>query len=173
MAGRFARISTASARLATFSKLAVVPLERRVEIRPFLRRHLDRVLEIERGAFARHAYPRGLFLDLYRQCGPLFLVAKRARRIVGYAVTCSGGDTAEVVSIAVDQAYRNTGVATALMRDTIQRLKRARVRSLTLMVRVGNEAAIGLYRRLGFRPAGRIARYYEDRSDGLLMRRRL
>jgi ribosomal-protein-alanine N-acetyltransferase len=131
------------------------------------------VLEIERSSFGRDAYPRDLFLELHRDCGPLFFVAKRARRIVGYAVTCEAGSAAEIVSIAVDSAHRQTGVATALLRHTMERLKRSGVRSLALMVRVANHEAIRLYERLGFCAAGSIPRYYEDRSDGLLMRREL
>jgi [ribosomal protein S18]-alanine N-acetyltransferase len=145
----------------------------RTEIGPFLRRHLDRVLAIETACFAREAYPRELFCELYRECGSFFFVARRARRIVGYAVTSTAGAQAEVVSIAVVPKHRDAGVGTALMRHTIARLRRARVRTLALMVRPGNRKALRLYRRLGFRSAGRIARYYEDGADGLLMRKRL
>jgi ribosomal-protein-alanine N-acetyltransferase len=145
----------------------------RIEIRPFLRRHLDRVLAIETACFAREAYPREFFVDLHRECGRFFFVARRARRIVGYSVTSTAGTQAEVVSLAVVPKHRAAGVGTALMRHTMTHLRRARVRTLALMVRPGNREAIRLYRRLGFRSAGRIARYYEDGADGLLMRRRL
>lgn len=145
----------------------------RIEIRRFLRRHLDRVLAIESACFAREAYPRELFDDLYRECGRYFFVARRARRIVGYSVTSTAGTQAEVVSIAVVPQHRAAGVGTALMRHTMTRLRRARVGTLVLMVRTSNSDAIRLYRRLGFRAAGRIPRYYEDGADGLLMRKRL
>jgi ribosomal-protein-alanine N-acetyltransferase len=143
------------------------------EIRPFLRRHLERVLTIEDACFPDDAYPRELFLELYRECGRHFFVALRSRRIVGYAVASAGEEGAEIVSIAVLPEHRRAGVATALLRHVISRLRRARVRLVTLMVRTDNLAAIRFYRGLGFRAAGRIARYYEDRSDGLLMRKRL
>jgi ribosomal-protein-alanine N-acetyltransferase len=145
----------------------------RIEVRPFLRRHLDRVLAIETACFAREAYPRELFVELHRECGRLFFVARRARRIVGYSVTSTAGAQAEVVSLAVAPKHRAAGVGTALMRHTMTRLRRAGVRTLALMVRTDNREAICLYGRLGFRSAGRIARYYEDSSDGLLMRKRL
>jgi ribosomal-protein-alanine N-acetyltransferase len=144
-----------------------------VEIRPFLRRHLKRVLEIERACFRRDAYPRDLFLELHRECAGLFLIARRSRRIVGYSITCTSGLTSELVSIAVAPEHRAAGVGRALIRHTFTKLKRRRIRTLALTVRVANTNAIRLYRRLGFRSAGRIPRYYEDRSDGLLMRKRL
>ena len=144
-----------------------------VEIRPFLRRHLERVLTIENACFPREAYPRELFLELHRDCGRHFFVARKSRRIVGYAVASVGDQDAEIVSIAVLPDHRRAGVATALLRHILSRLPRARVGLLTLMVRTDNLAAIRFYRGFGFRAAGRIARYYEDRSDGLLMRKRL
>ena len=144
-----------------------------IEIRRFERRHLERVLVIENACFARDAYPRELFLELHRECARHFFVALKARRIVGYAVTAAGEGEAEIVSIAVMPEHRRAGVATALLRHTISRLRRARVVRLALMVRPDNLAAIRFYRGLGFRAAGRIRRYYEDRSDGLVMRKRL
>ncbi len=144
-----------------------------IEIRPFLRRHLNRVLTIERACFATDAYPRELFLELEQEGASLFFVARRSRRIVGYCLSIARGDAAEVISIAVLPGQRETGVGGALLRHTFARLRRRHVRTVALTVRVNNTGAIRLYRRLGFRAVGRIARYYEDRSDGLLMRKRL
>jgi ribosomal-protein-alanine acetyltransferase len=144
-----------------------------IQIRPFLRRHLERVLTIENACFPHEAYPRELFLELYQDCARSFFVARRGRRIVGYSVASAVEGQAEIVSIAVLPEHRRGGVATALLRHTISRLRRARVRCVTLMVRTDNLPAIRFYRRLGFRGAGRIVRYYEDGADGLLMRKRL
>jgi ribosomal-protein-alanine N-acetyltransferase len=144
-----------------------------IEIRPFLRRHLERVLTIENACFPGEAYPRELFLELYGDCARYFFVARWARRIVGYSVASAAEGEAEIVSIAVLPEHRRAGVATALLRRTLSCLRRARVPVVTLMVRTDNPAAIRFYRGFGFRAAGRIARYYEDRSDGLLMRKRL
>jgi [ribosomal protein S18]-alanine N-acetyltransferase len=144
-----------------------------IEVRPFLRRHLERVLEIEEACFASDAYSREFFLDLYHECGGLFFVARRARRIAGYCVGCATGMAAELVSIAVAPEHQACGVGRALLRHLLIRLRRKHVRTLTLMVRVSNQEAISLYHSLGFRAVGRIPRYYEDRSDGLLMRKRL
>jgi len=144
-----------------------------IEIRPFLRRHLERVLKIENACFPSEPYPRELFIELHQECARYFFVALRARRIVGYAVASAGEAEAEIVSIAVLPEHRRAGVATALLRHSISRLRRAHVRVVTLMVRTDNLTAIRFYRRLGFRSFGRIAHYYEDRSDGRLMRKRL
>lgn len=144
-----------------------------IGIRPFLRRHLERVLEIERVCFSSDAYSREFFLDLYQESAGLFFVAWRSRRIAGYCVCCANGVAAELVSIAVAPEHRASGVGRALLRHMLTRLRRRRVRTLALMVRVSNDEAIRLYQRLGFTSVRRIPRYYEDCSEGLLMRKRL
>ena len=113
-----------------------------MEIRPFRLTDIDRILEIERASFGRDAWPRSLFLDFARHCADLFLVAKTGRRITGYSITCTAREKAELTSIAVDPRARRQGLAQALLDHTGAELRRRRVRSWWLMVRVDNEAAI-------------------------------
>jgi ribosomal-protein-alanine N-acetyltransferase len=144
-----------------------------VEICTFSPRQLKRVLEIEKACFALDAYPRELFLELYEDCPGLFFVARRSRRIVGYCVASAEGTAAEIVSVAVLPAAQSKGIGGALLRHTMGRLRRRRIRTLMLTVRQDNPDAARLYRQLGFRAAGRIPKYYEDCSDALIMRCRL
>jgi ribosomal-protein-alanine N-acetyltransferase len=144
---------------------------RDVQIGPFRPRHLARILAIERRAFAASAYTSAMFLDLYSRCGPLFFVARVARRTVGYVVTCVHGEKAEIVSIAVDPDYRRRGIAAALLQATLDHLRDSPVRRLELMVRVGNSAAIQFYRRYGFRRLGEVPAYYGKGHPGIRMRR--
>jgi ribosomal-protein-alanine N-acetyltransferase len=150
-----------------------MPPERDVEIGRFRPRHMARILEIERKAFAKEAYSRRMFLDLYARCGRLFLIAKVFRRIAGYSVTYVEGGTAEVVSVAVDPEQRRKGVATALLGWTIDRLRECGTRRIDLMVRVDNQPAIRFYRRFGFRRLGEVPGYYGKGGTGLRMRRNL
>jgi ribosomal-protein-alanine N-acetyltransferase len=144
-----------------------------IEIVRYRPRHLRRVLQIERASFPREPYTRKIFREVYEECGELFLIAKVRRRIAGYSATrvCSGH--AEVVSIAVDPEYRVAGVGTALLAHTLERPEESGARSVELMVRVDNAAAIRFYRRFGFHHAGRVAGYYEGGQTGLRMRRAL
>src|SRR5512132_2366767 len=96
-----------------------------VRLRRFRLADLDRLLDIERAAFPKAAYPRDLFLELYEDCGPLFFVALRGRSLAGYSVTCTRLPRAELISIAVDPKHRRQGIAEALLKRTLARLRRA------------------------------------------------
>jgi len=110
-----------------------------------------------------------MFLDLYADCRDLFLTAKVGGRIAGYISTCVEKREAEIVSLAVHPDYRRRGVADALMRRTLDALRKAGVRRVSLMVRTGNTAGEQLYRAHGFRRVRLERRYYEDGGDGFLM----
>jgi ribosomal-protein-alanine N-acetyltransferase len=141
-----------------------------IRVSRFRHIQLRRILAIEEAAFPGEAYSRRMFLDLECECGPLFYVARRGVRIVGYMVTCLERESAEIVSIAVHPEARGLGVGSALMRHTLSRLRRLGVSRLELMVRATNAAAIRFYRRFGFRRVRRVRGYYEDGGDGLCYR---
>ena len=141
-----------------------------MEIRPFRPADIDRILEIERASFGRDAWSRSLFLDFATHCPDLFLVLKSGRRIAGYGITCTAGDKAELTSIAVDPRVRRQGLAQALLDYTAAELRRRRVQSWWLMVRVDNEGAIAFYRGYGFARTRLVRNYYEDGASGYRMR---
>lgn len=141
-----------------------------IQIVPFRRRQLDAILRIERASFAREAYSRAFFLELYRECGGLFFVAKRAGRIGAYMVTCVDHGVAEIVSVAVHPDHRRHGLARALIAHTFRALRARRIRRVELRVRVTNAAGLALYRSFGFRRAGLDLGYYEDGGDAVRMR---
>jgi ribosomal-protein-alanine N-acetyltransferase len=142
-----------------------------VLIRTFRAGDLQRVLAVERATFAEGPYTKAMFRELYRDCGDLFFVALRLRRIVGYMVTCVDKGQAEIVSIGVDPKCQKTGIGTRLMERTLAVLEKRGIRRLELMVRATNKDGVRFYRRFGFRSAGRIHRYYEDGCDAFHMKR--
>jgi ribosomal-protein-alanine N-acetyltransferase len=144
-----------------------------IQIRTFRPSDLDRIMKIERAAFSRESYTRKMFLQLYRECRDLFVIAKRARRIAAYMSTCADSTQAELISIAVDPKWRKLGLGSALMRHTLAALKTRKVRRVILMVRTANTEAVRFYRRFGFTRVGRVPGYYEDGAAAYSMRKRL
>jgi ribosomal-protein-alanine N-acetyltransferase len=142
----------------------------RVEIRRFHPRDLDRILEIEQASFGPDAWDRDLFLQYFRRCPDLFLVARRARRIGGYILTCVGSRNTELVSIAVDPVNRLRGLGRAMLDETLAQLRSRRVSAWWLMVATDNEPAIRFYENYGFVRTRQSKGYYGAGRDAWRMR---
>lgn len=140
---------------------------RHVQVRPFERRNLKRVLEIERASFGRDAWPAEAFLECWRESPELFLIARLGRRIAGYSITQVYWRGAELESIAVGPRYRGQGVARALLDATVGHLG---VRPLRLMVSTVNAAALRFYRHYGFVRTRLVKDYYGAGRDAWRMR---
>jgi [ribosomal protein S18]-alanine N-acetyltransferase len=129
------------------------------------------VAAVERRSFRAEAWPRELLEEYAAEAGAIFLVAVAEGRVVGYSIACSRAERGEVVSLAVVPASRRAGAGRALLESSLRRLRRRRVSRVSLMVRVGNRGAMGLYEAFGFHRVRRVAHYYEDGGDGFLMTR--
>ena len=74
-----------------------------------------------------------------------------------------------VDSLAVDRSYRGMGIGTALMRNVEERARLMGKSTMSLGVIGGNEGAIRLYERLGYRTVrtwrGLLARLATDSSE--------
>ena len=84
---------------------------------------------------------------------------------VGHAALVVVADEGHVTSIAVDPAYQRHGIGSRLLAALCCDARARGLTAMTLEVRVDNTAAITLYRRFGFAPAGVRPRYYVD-PDG-------
>ena len=84
------------------------------------------------------------------------------------------GGEAEVMTLAVPPWARRRGVGAALMAAAMDEARARDAGVMFLEVDVGNEAAVTLYGRLGFAPAGLRKAYYDrgadGRADALVMR---
>lgn len=144
----------------------------RVDLAPMRRRDLRRgVLDIESVSYPRPWSP-GVFeseIAQIRSGSRWYLVARRERRIVGYAGLWFADGDAHVTNVAVAPEQRRSGVATALLLGLADEAIRRSCRAWTLEVRVSSTGAQDLYRRFGFAPAGVRTRYYENTEDAIVM----
>jgi ribosomal protein S18 acetylase RimI-like enzyme len=88
--------------------------------------------------------------------GPFALRHPEADLLAGYAVTGRAGRRGFLQRLAVRPDLRRRGIAQALVVDALRWLKRWRVERVVVNTQLGNEAALALYERLGFRrePSG-------------------
>jgi [ribosomal protein S18]-alanine N-acetyltransferase len=93
------------------------------------------------------------------------IVAHRAmagRRLVGFIISRLVSGEAEILSVAVAPRRRGRGLARGMLHLHLRRLAGLGSRVVFLEVDEGNEPACRLYRRAGFRQAGRREGYYRD-----------
>lgn len=141
-----------------------------VVVSPMRRRHLPSVLRIERQVYPR-PWTMGLYLgELALPASRLYIVARRANRVVGYGGFMLSFDECHVTTVAVDPVLHGGGIGTRLMLILASRAVAKGAVSMTLEVRMSNKPAQELYRRFGFAPAGVRKGYYaEVNEDALVM----
>jgi len=88
------------------------------------------------------------------------------RRPVGFTLCRVTRDESELLSIGVAPEARRAGLATLLVRQSIQRCRAGGARCMFLEVAIDNPGAQALYFREGFREVGRREEYYR-RAGGV------
>ena len=102
----------------------------------------------------------------------LWLVAEENGALVGYVGSQTVMGETDMMNVAVHPDRRREGIAEVLITELITRLKNRGSTSLSLEVRVSNEAAKGLYEKLGFHQAGLRKNYYRNpKEDALILRK--
>ena len=90
--------------------------------------------------------------------------------IIAYSVCWRLGDELHIANIAVSPGFRRRGLGRRLLHHVLARAARKGMRSATLEVRSGNQAARALYASFGFEVVGKRKRYYSNNGeDALLM----
>jgi ribosomal-protein-alanine N-acetyltransferase len=102
-----------------------------------------------------------------------YVVAELDGNVVGYAGLCAyKSGEAYVQTIGVDATRRREGIGTGLLVELLDDAQRRGCRHVDLEVRDGNDDAIRLYERHGFRRIGLRRGYYQPSgADAVVMRR--
>ena len=133
--------------------------------------HVDAVAELEKQCFSQPWSRNSVASELENPLA-LWLVAVEGEQVLGYVGSQSVLDEADMMNLAVAEAARRQGIAGALVRELICRLKEKGIRCLTLEVRASNNPAQKLYASLGFVQTGRRPRYYgKPTEDALILRK--
>lgn len=84
------------------------------------------------------------------------------RAVIGFIISRSAADEAEILSVAVAERYRGRGLSRDLLRTHLGHLAGQGLRVVFLEVEENNAPARALYEKAGFRVVGRRERYYQD-----------
>lgn len=138
-------------------------------IRDFENSDISSIVDIAKESFTK-PWSAKSFLEELKQSKTVFKVAQVDEEIVGYIIVRVILDEAEILSLAVRKSFRRKGIATALLKETILKL-RGNVSSIYLEVRISNHEAINLYKNFGFKEYGIRKNYYLlPKEDALLMK---
>lgn len=144
---------------------------------------IEEVVKINELTLPEH-YSDYFYVEILNDFPEGFLVAETSGKIVGY-IMCRVeygfshikkfglARKGHIVSIAVLKEHRRKGIGSALIKNAIKEMARRSCSESFLEVRVSNEEAISLYKRLEYKIVGRIEAYYRDGESAYLMARSL
>lgn len=135
---------------------------------------IDAALALEGGTFSGVSWSHAQFVDELMRDDRAWWIAVAEDDEDGDAVLgCAGiwvvTDEAHVLGVSVAPSSRRRGIARTLMAAVSDSARAMGARSLTLEVAVDNEAALGLYRSLGFEVEGIRTGYYPGGIDAVVM----
>jgi ribosomal-protein-alanine N-acetyltransferase len=148
-------------------------------LRKFSTNDLASVTQINQTCLPEN-YTDIFFVDLFRRHPETFVVAEEDGKIAGYimcrvevglsSMGLSGlVKKGHVVSVAVLPEHRRKGIGEALVTQAMAGMRKYNAKQCFLEVRVTNQEAISLYKKLGFEVTRTIHGYYADGEDAFVM----
>jgi ribosomal-protein-alanine N-acetyltransferase len=133
-------------------------------------RHLDAICEIENNSFSVPWSRKSIYDDIVKNHTLNFVAVDEDGTVAGYAMMWHVVNEGHINNIAVSEPYRRMGVGSLLMDRLFEEARRLEMIGLTLEVRIGNRAAMGLYHKYGFKVEGLRKNYYSDtKEDAAIM----
>lgn len=121
---------------------------------------LPAVHRIETASFPQNPWSEGAFWAELAARPRRDYVVLEDDALLGYAGLDLAGETADVMTIAIDPARRGRSLGTTLLEHLLHRAAARGATRVLLEVRADNEVAIGLYARHGFVEVHRRRGYY-------------
>ncbi|MCR5785013.1 MAG: ribosomal protein S18-alanine N-acetyltransferase [Eubacterium sp.] len=140
-------------------------------VREMDKKDTEAVFLIEEQCFNRPWSAKGFAESALRE-DTVFLVAEKEGEILGYAGMYISFDEAEIERVGVDPGKRRMGIAGRIIGEMNKIAAEKGILSIILEVRRSNEAAIGLYKKYGFKDIGIRKNFYDlPREDAVIMKR--
>jgi ribosomal protein S18 acetylase RimI-like enzyme len=148
-----------------------------VKIETATARNLNDLYLIERQCFNEEAFSKQQINYLLSDYNTISLVAKVDDATAGFVIAHLEieGDSdvfGHIITLNVAGAFRHKGVAQALLGEIEKILLQKGISECRLEVRENNEAALKLYKKLGYLEIGKLEHYY-GKAHGLYLKKRL
>ena len=100
--------------------------------------------------------------ESFEQSEYVFIKAEEDEKLVGYGSVQIVFDEGNINNIAVDENFRNRGIASSILSNIIEKSKERGVTTLFLEVNENNLGAIALYKKFGFEQIAVRKNYYKS-----------
>jgi ribosomal-protein-alanine N-acetyltransferase len=142
-------------------------------IRPMLKEDVPFVHHLDTISFSLPWSQRSLSYEVSQNAGARTWVAEieqaMVNRIIGMMVLWLILDKAHIATLAVHPDFRRRGVARKIMITALNAVFHEGARSSYLEVRAGNQAALQMYKELGYEVMGNRSHYYHDNQEDALL----
>jgi [ribosomal protein S18]-alanine N-acetyltransferase len=125
------------------------------------------VLEIEQASFST-PWSREFFLNELYKKDTLCKVAVSEESVIGYLCADFRQHESHILNLAVHPDFRRRGVATRLLHEAREELKKIGCAFMDLKVRVSNTGAQKFYERFGFKTESIRKKYYGNPDEDAL-----
>lgn len=133
--------------------------------------HLPGVATLERLCFPHEPWSEQALLVLCREHGTGFVALSEDGTPLAYVGMTYAADEGSITNVATHPDARRLGLGRAVVSALLSHAPTLGLTDIYLEVRVSNEAAIALYRSLGFEEIGRRRHFYrQPTEDALLMK---
>lgn len=136
-----------------------------VRIRQMTVEDIDDAALLEKENLGKEAWNRKQLLDALTRDDTIYLVAEKAGRIVGLCGVQNVSGDGEVTNVSVARDCLGEGIGYKMVKQLLERGRGIGIKDYTLEVRAGNEHAIRLYERLGFKSEGLRPGFYDEPKE--------
>ena len=107
-------------------------------------------------------WSQNVLLESFEQSEYVFIKAEENDALIGYGSVQIVFDEGNINNIAVDEDFRNRGIASGILSNIIDKCKEREVATLFLEVNEHNKGAIALYEKFGFEKIAERKNYYKS-----------
>ncbi|MBN1898018.1 MAG: ribosomal protein S18-alanine N-acetyltransferase [Spirochaetes bacterium] len=139
-------------------------------VRALIESDVPDILKIEYSVFPHSTWTSNSFQTCIRSKSGYAYGIFLKRKLIGYIVLHVIIPEAHIVNFAVDMEYQSQGFGQELLSYIFKKLKKLKIKSIFLEVRVSNAKAISLYKKFNFKPIMIRNKYYKNNNeDGVVM----
>lgn len=144
-------------------------MNKQLTYRAMVEKDIDQIVKIENESFTTPWSRESFENELKKNQFALYTVLEDEDEVFGYCGVWIIVDEAHITNIALLPKYRGKKLGEALLRKVMESAREKGAKTMTLEVRVTNDIAQSLYRKLGFQNGGIRKNYYTDNQEDALV----